>query len=163
MQDRAREKQGWHNGGIESVALWHSAGECCCQEWLYFLGEHWSRRWSVVRAKPLTAGHLNCPESLDSQVRMHMGNHSREARCTTEGEAGDAEIQPWWPMLVTWSQEKLDQSPDLHTPTVPYPATWLLQHKLSLSGIRWPRKEKVGSLGGFGRPLVQISLGREWD
>lgn len=56
MQARAREKQGWHSGRTESVTAWHPACERRCQEWLYFLGGHRSRRWCVVTAKPLTAG-----------------------------------------------------------------------------------------------------------
>ena len=39
-------------------------------------------------------GHLNCAETPDSPGRMHMENHSMKTRYTTEGNAGDAEIQP---------------------------------------------------------------------
>lgn len=39
-------------------------------------------------------GHLNCAGTPDSQSRIHMEICSRKAKYTTEGDAGDAEIQP---------------------------------------------------------------------
>lgn len=58
MQDRARK--GWHSGRTERIISWYSACKGRCQEWLYFLGGHWSRRWRVVTAELVTAGQGIC-------------------------------------------------------------------------------------------------------
>lgn len=83
MQDRAREKQGWHSGRTESVIHWHSACRRQCQEWLYFLGGHRSRRWcGTSEAADSSPGHLNCAGTPDSQGKMHMKHHSMKSRHT---------------------------------------------------------------------------------
>lgn len=92
-------------------------------------------------------GHLNCAETPDSQGRMHMEHHSRKSRHTRGVMLGMLRHSCngcWWLGVQGSSVRAVSsQGGQTTTPSVPYPATWMLQ-QISLARRRQPRKERLG-------------------